>query len=79
MLRLRKMIGQLRAVERMVEEGENCGEILAQTVSVRKALKSFTEVVIANEPEACIAGAADPKESKRKMKELLVILKRYVE
>lgn len=78
-LRLRKIAGQIAAIERMVEEDRDCPDVLTQVVSVRKALKSFAEVVIHQHTHECIEGATDPKEGQRKLRELLTVLERYVE
>lgn len=78
-VRLRKIAGQVAAIERMVEEDRDCPDVLTQVVSVRKALKSFAEVVIHQHAHECIAHAADPKEGQRKLRELLTVLERYVE
>jgi DNA-binding FrmR family transcriptional regulator len=78
-LRLRKVAGQITAIERMLEEDADCPDVLTQVVSVRKALKSFAEVVIHQHAHECIEHAHDPKEGQRKLKELLTVLERYVE
>jgi DNA-binding FrmR family transcriptional regulator len=77
--RVRKIAGQLAAIERMVDDDVDCTEVLTQVVTARKGLKSFAEVVIRQHAEACIDGASDPAEGHRKMRELLVVLQRYVE
>jgi DNA-binding FrmR family transcriptional regulator len=79
LLRLRKVAGQIRAIETMLDEHLDCAEILTQVISARKALKSFAEVLIKQHTESCIAGASDPQEGQRRLKELSVVLKRYVE
>ena len=78
-LRLRKVVGQLQAVEKMVHEDRDCVDILTQIVSARKALKSFAEVVIHQHTHDCIASAANPQESQKRLRELLTVLERYVE
>jgi len=78
-VRLRKIAGQLAAIERMVEEDRDCPDVLTQVVSVRKALKSFAEVVIHQHTHECIGHATNPKEGRRKLRELLLVLQRYVE
>jgi len=77
--RLRKVAGQIRAIETMVNADTDCSEVLTQVVSARKALKSFAEILIQQHTESCIAGAANPREGQRRLKELLTVLKRYVE
>ena len=78
-VRLRKIGGQIAAIEKMVEEDRDCPEVLMQVVSVRKALKSFAQVVIHQHAHQCIEGASEPKEGHRKLHELLTVLERYVE
>ena len=78
-IRLRKVAGQIRGVERMIEEDVDCADVLAQVISARKALKSFAEVLIAHHTESCIAGASDPAEGQRRLQELMTVLRRYVE
>ncbi len=77
--RLRKIAGQVAAIERMVADDQDCPEVLTQVVSVRKALKSFAQVVIHQHAHQCIEGASEPKEAQRKLRELLIVLERFVE
>jgi DNA-binding FrmR family transcriptional regulator len=77
--RLRKVVGQLRAIEKMIDEDTDCSEVLTQVISARRALKSFAEILIQQHTESCIAGASDPAEGQRRLKELSTVLKRYVE
>jgi DNA-binding FrmR family transcriptional regulator len=78
-IRLRKVIGQLKSVEQMVQEDRDCVDVLTQIVSARKALKSFAEQVIHQHVHECIVRAADPRTSQRKLRDLLIVLERYVE
>jgi DNA-binding FrmR family transcriptional regulator len=78
-IRLRKVIGQLKSVEQMVQEDRDCVDVLTQIVSARKALKSFAEVVIHQHVHECIARASDPREGQKRLRELLTVLERYVE
>jgi DNA-binding FrmR family transcriptional regulator len=78
-LRLRKIEGQVRGLLRMVEKDADCPEVLVQAVSVRKALKSFSELVIHQHMHSCIEKAANSKEGRKKLKEFLLVLERYVD
>lgn len=78
-MRARKIAGQLRAIERMLSEDRDCAEILTQIVSARRGLKSLAEKLIHSHVEHCIEDAQDPAEGKRKLRELLSVLERYVE
>jgi DNA-binding FrmR family transcriptional regulator len=78
-IRVRKVAGQLAAIERMIDEDIDCTEVLTQVVSARKGLKSFAEVVIRQHAKQCIEGVSNQAEAQRKLRELLVVLERYVE
>jgi DNA-binding FrmR family transcriptional regulator len=77
--RVRKIAGQLKAIERMIDDDRDCTEVLTQVVSARKGLKSLAEVVIRQHAAQCIEGASNPVDGQRKLRELLVVLQRYVE
>jgi DNA-binding FrmR family transcriptional regulator len=78
-LRVRRIVGQLNAIERMLEEDRDCSEILMQLVSARKALKSLAETLIHSHLHHCIESAQTQTEGKKKLHDLLVVLERYVE
>ena len=78
-VRVRKVAGQLNAIERMLAEDRDCTDILTQIVSARRGLKSLGEKLIHSHMHHCIEAADSPAEGKRKLRELLVVLERYVE
>ena len=78
-VRVRKIVGQLNAVERMLDEDRDCPEILTQIVSARRGLKSLAEKLIHSHAHHCMEGAQNPAEGRRKLRELLTVLERYVE
>jgi DNA-binding FrmR family transcriptional regulator len=78
-IRLRKVVGQLKSVEQMIVQNRDCVDILTQVISARKALKSFAEVVIREHTRECIAHASNPREGQRRLRELLVVLERYID
>ena len=78
-LRLRKIAGQVQSIERMLDVDRDCAEILTQVISARRALKSFAEALMKRHFEECIAGAINAEESRRRLRDLLSVLERYVE
>lgn len=78
-VRLRKVIGQLKAIEEMLDEDRDCVDILTQLVSSRKGLKSLAEKIIHSHLHHCVEGASHEADGKKKLRELLVVLERYVE
>ena len=78
-LRLRKISGQLKGVEAMIEGDYDCAEVLNQLVSARRAVKSLAEKIINEHLEHCLDGNAPADQRRRQLKEVSVMLKRYVE
>lgn len=76
-VRLRRISGQLKGIERMLEEDRGCVEVLNQLISARKALKGLTEAVILGHIEHCI-DPEDPSHAEADLGELMLVLKRYV-
>ena len=77
-IRLRKIVGQLNGVAKMIDDERECPEILTQLVSARKAIKSLSEKLIDHHLHDCIQGAQQ-SDGKKKLRELLDVLQRYVE
>ena len=77
-VRLRKIRGQLQAIEKMVEEDVDCPKVLMQVVASRRAMKSFGDEVVRSHLHECIEHAETQAESRLKMREFLIVLERYV-
>jgi len=78
-LRLRKITGQLKGVEAMLEGHYDCAEVLNQLVSARKAVKSLAEKIIADHLEHCLTSHAPADQRRRQLKEVVTMLERYIE
>lgn len=76
-VRLRKIKGQIEAIEKMVETDADCSDLLMQVVAARQALKSFSEEVIKSHMHECVETAATKSEGRREIRGLLEVLKRY--
>lgn len=76
-VRLRRIKGQVEALERMVEADADCSDVLMQVVSARRALKSFSEELIESHVHECIENAAGTSEGRREIESLITVLKRY--
>ena len=69
LLRLRRIEGQLRGLQRMVEEGVPCADILTQVAAVTAAIKKVGMVVVKTYMEECLD--KNKKESGVKREEAL--------
>ena len=55
MNRLKRIEGQVRGLQRMLEEDAYCPEILTQASAVNSALNSFCRVLLANHIRTCVS------------------------
>lgn len=55
MNRLKRIEGQVRGVEGMLESGAYCTDILVQVSAINSALNSFQKVLLGNHIKTCVA------------------------
>ncbi len=69
-VRLKRIEGQIRGVQRMVEERRQCGDVLTQLLAVRSSLDQVALQVFNEQIENCISpqNAVDA-ETKRRLQE----------
>ncbi len=78
--RLRRIEGQVRGLQRMVEEGRYCADILVQVSAVHEALRSVGKLLMKNHLEHCVTDALrseDPAEAERAYTEVLDLMYRH--
>ena len=52
--RLQRVEGQIRGIEKMVEQDQYCPDILIQVSAATSALNSFTKVLLSNHIKGCV-------------------------
>jgi CsoR family transcriptional regulator, copper-sensing transcriptional repressor len=78
--RLHRIEGQVRGIERMVEDDRYCIDILTQIAAVNTALESLAFKVLDDHVNHCVTDAlssGDPKEAAAKSKELMEAVQRF--
>jgi len=78
--RLHRIEGQVRGIERMVEEDRYCIDVLTQISAVTTALDSLAFVILDDHVNHCVAGAlasGDPAAAEEKSQELLAAVHRF--
>ena len=78
--RLRRIEGQVRGLQRMVEEDRYCADIMTQIASVREALRSVGRELMRNHLKHCAATAirAGEEEAEAMYDELIDLMYRSV-
>ena len=79
--RLHRIQGQVRGVERMIEEDRYCIDVLTQIAAVRTALEQVGAKLLEGHVTHCIAAALesrDPDAASAKSVEMLDAVQRFV-
>jgi len=80
LMRLRRIEGQIRGLQRMVEEGTPCSEILTQVAAVTSATKKVSLTIVQGYMEECLAKAEQAGKGKQEsFKEFHKALSRYID
>ena len=78
--RLHRIEGQVRGIERMVEDDRYCIDVLTQIAAVNTALESLAFKVLDDHVNHCVADAlasGDPEAASKKSEELLAAVQRF--
>ncbi|QEG41259.1 metal-sensitive transcriptional regulator [Roseimaritima ulvae] len=80
--RLRRVIGQIEAVGRMIEDEEYCVDILMQLSAATGALNKVGQIVMEQHIQSCVSEAIKSGSSQdrdEKIEELMKVFRKYGE
>jgi DNA-binding FrmR family transcriptional regulator len=74
--RLRRIEGQVRGLQRMIEEERYCADVLTQVASVHEALRAVARELLRNHLKHCAAAAmrAGDREADAMVDELVALM-----
>ncbi len=75
--RLRRIEGQVRGLQKMVDEERYCADVLVQIASVQEALRGVGKVLLQSHLSHCATAAirsGDPAEAERTVAELVELM-----
>jgi DNA-binding FrmR family transcriptional regulator len=75
--RLRRIEGQVRGIQRMVDEDQYCIDVLTQLNSVTAALKAVGMGLLDEHVRHCVKDSIDQGTSDEKVEELLAAVARF--
>ncbi len=75
--RLAKAIGHLEAVKRMVDNGEDCSQVLIQLAAVRSAINNAGKVLLEDHINHCMVEAVENRDFE-KIRELNEAIQKFV-
>jgi DNA-binding FrmR family transcriptional regulator len=78
LLRLRRIEGQVRGLQRMIETDTECGQILNQVAAVRAALNKVGIIMFQHHSRDCIIKATAPDGRPESIDEIVTLLGRLI-
>lgn len=75
LVRMRRIEGQARGVQKMLEENRDCEEIIMQLTAMRGALTKVAVTILAHNLEKClkpVAGAEPPADAVERAKRVFM-------
>lgn len=76
-VRLRRIEGQIKGIQRMVNEDKCCGDILIQIAAARSALNKVGGLILENYMKDCIKGYLDRNKGDEVIEELIDTMLKY--
>ena len=76
--RLRRIEGQVRGLQKMVDEDRYCIDVLTQVAAVKAALEGVALQLLAGHTEHCVTDAIRAGDGKAKVRELNLAVERLV-
>lgn len=76
--RLKKIEGQVRGIQRMIEEERYCVDVLVQVAAIRAALSKVGLALLESHTRGCVARAIKEDHGESAIDELVDVLVRFV-
>lgn len=75
--RLRRIEGQVKGIEKMVEQEQFCGDILVQISAAKSALNKVGGLILENYTSECLKTRLQTQEPQKALDELIDIIIKY--
>ena len=80
LISLKRIEGQVRGIQRMIEEGQYCVDILIQMRAVIAALASVEDKILEKHFQGCLTNAVNGNsrsKKQQKLKEIMLLIKKF--
>lgn len=76
--RLKKIEGQVKGIQRMVENDKYCVDILIQVAAIRAAINKVGTIIFENHSRGCLQKAVDENNKEEAVEELIGVLTKFI-
>lgn len=76
--RLRKIEGQIKGIQRMIDNEKYCADVLIQIAAVRAALNRVGLIIFEDHTKGCVTEAVQTDHCDEKIKELTDLISKFI-
>lgn len=76
--RLKKIEGQVKGIQRMVESDKYCVDVLIQVAAVRAAINRVGTIVFEHHSRGCMRNAVENEDQEAAIEELIGVLGKFI-
>jgi len=76
--RLKKIEGQVKGIQRMVDSDQYCVDVLIQVAAVRAAINRVGTIVFEHYSRGCMLNAVENKDKEAAIDELIGVLSKFI-
>lgn len=75
--RLKKISGQINGIDKMVDEGRYCIDVIQQILAARAALNKVALIMLESHAKSCVVNAVKEDRADQSIDELMAVLKQF--
>lgn len=76
--RLKRIEGQVRGIQKMIEEEKYCADILTQVAAVRAAINKVGSIILEKHSMTCIQNAVSSEDKEKALSELAKTMQSFM-
>jgi DNA-binding FrmR family transcriptional regulator len=74
-LRLKKVAGQINGIDKMLDEGRYCIDVVQQILAARAALNRVSLIILESHAKSCVVTAIKENRAEESIEELMDVFK----
>lgn len=75
--RLKKIEGQVKGIQRMIDDDKCCSDVLIQIAAIRAAINKVGILVFENHTRQCLKKALDEKQEEKMIDDLINVMIKF--
>lgn len=75
--RLKKIAGQINGIDKMLDEGRYCIDVVQQILAARAALNRVALIILESHAKSCVVTAIKENRADQSIEELMDVLKQF--